>query len=488
MRFNKFKIIISLLLIIVVYQQIWRSIGRDTYIDNISKFIPISVKISIQETFFKNKMQNIEIEKLKKENEKLNEILIQNDRDKLALKFKLREPIRINHTEDKKFKIFNENFSIKKFETPYNTPKHYGKGTAYLAIGKKNIYIVGAGGLISYIEKDEFLSEESYPKKINPINTNLKQIITDDKFYSQSTYGIKGALTFKNQIFISYTKEVKKDCYNTSLLVADLNTYFLNFKDFFAEKACVEIDNDYGEFTAHQSGGKILAYDINHLLLSVGEYRYRDHAQDKSNYFGKIIKINLNTKKYEILSMGHRNVHGMYYDKDAAKIFSVEHGPDGGCEININELSSPNIKNFGWPISSYGDHYAGKREDEGENIRIKYEKAPFYKSHEKYGFLEPAFYFLPSLGPSSVSKVPNTYFDKRKANKNRDYIIVGTLGWKKREGEKSIHFFKFENNKLVEKDFFELQDRVRDIIYDHELDVFYLWTETTASISVLKKI
>ena len=186
--------------------------------------------------------------------------------------------------------------------------------------------------------------------------------------------------------------------------------------------------------------------------------------------------------------MGHRNVHGMYYDKDTAKIFSVEHGPDGGCEININELSLPNIKNFGWPISSYGDHYAGKREDEGENIRIKYEKAPFYKSHEKYGFLEPAFYFLPSLGPSSVSKVPNTYFDNKKTNKNRDYVIVGTLGWKKREGEKSLHCFKFENNKLAEREFFELQDRVRDIIYDHELDVFYLWTETTASISVLKKI
>ena len=105
MKFNKFKIIISLLLIVVVYQQIWRSIGRDTYIDNISKFIPISLKTSIQETFFKNKMQNIEIEKLKKENEKLNEILIQNDRDKLALKFKLREPIRINHTEDKNFEM-----------------------------------------------------------------------------------------------------------------------------------------------------------------------------------------------------------------------------------------------------------------------------------------------------------------------------------------------------------------------------------------------
>jgi len=37
---------------------------------------------------------------------------------------------------------------------------------------------------------------------------------------------------------------------------------------------------------------------------------------------------------------------------------STEHGPKGGDEININHNPILKIKNFGWPISSYGEHYA----------------------------------------------------------------------------------------------------------------------------------
>ena len=103
-------------------------------------------------------------------------------------------------------------------------------------------------------------------------------------------------------------------------------------------------ENEYGKFNAAQSGGKIISYDDKNLIVSIGEYRYRDHAQDKSNIFGKIIKIDIDTKEYKILSMGHRNVHGMYYDIKNKKIISVEHGPDGGDEINFNYLGDENIK------------------------------------------------------------------------------------------------------------------------------------------------
>ena len=110
---------------------------------------------------------------------------------------------------------------------------------------------------------------------------------------------------------------------------------------------------------------------------------------------------------------------------------------------------------------------------------------PFYKSHEKHGFIEPAYYFLPSLGASSVSKIPNFYFDDQ--NKDHKYLIVGTLGWKNRKGEKSLHFFKFKNNKLLDKHYFNLNDRVRDIVYDKERNLFYIWTDTTSSLLILKK-
>ena len=58
-------------------------------------------------------------------------------------------------------------------------------------------------------------------------------------------------------MYISYTHQLEKQCYNTSILVADLNTSFLNFTDFLIDKKCVNWENDYGQMNAAQSGGKL---------------------------------------------------------------------------------------------------------------------------------------------------------------------------------------------------------------------------------------
>ena len=67
-------------------------------------------------------------------------------------------------------------------------------------------------------------------------------------------------------------------------------------------------------------------------------------------------------------------------------IFSLEHGPQGGDEINVIKLDHNTIQNFGWAISSYGEHYGGKNAPENKN---KYQKYPLHNSHSEYGFLEP---------------------------------------------------------------------------------------------------
>ena len=59
-------------------------------------------------------------------------------------------------------------------------------------------------------------------------------------------------------------------------------------------------------------------------------------------------------EKYEIFSKGHRNPQGLFYDKEYDLILETEHGPFGGCEINLIELNKINndeIQNFGWAIS-----------------------------------------------------------------------------------------------------------------------------------------
>jgi len=56
-----------------------------------------------------------------------------------------------------------------------------------------------------------------------------------------------------------------------------------------------------------------------------------------------------------IWSFGHRDPQGLYYDHDANMLYSTEHGPLGGDELNIVEKGG----NYGWPRFSYGLNYDG---------------------------------------------------------------------------------------------------------------------------------
>ena len=49
-----------------------------------------------------------------------------------------------------------------------------------------------------------------------------------------------------------------------------------------------------------------------------------------------------------MISLGHRNPQGLYYDSNENVIFSTEHGPFGGDEINVNASPEDKIKNYGW--------------------------------------------------------------------------------------------------------------------------------------------
>ena len=194
---------------------------------------------------------------------------------------------------------------------------------------------------------------------------------------------------------------------------AELNYNYLKFNNFFQPNECVLIDNDDKEFNAHQSGGKLYKFDEKNILFSTGDFRYRKLAQDKLSVFGKIIKINMINSDLKILSMGHRNPQGLLYDNSNNFILSTEHGPNGGDEVNLNLSPSKELKNFGWPISSYGEHYGGK--DKKGNIideknKIKYKKYPLHKSHKDYNFIEPLTYFVPSIGISQIIKIDSNKF------------------------------------------------------------------------------
>ena len=103
---------------------------------------------------------------------------------------------------------------------------------------------------------------------------------------------------------------------------------------------------------------------------------------------------------------------------------TTEHGPLGGDEVNINK----NIfykNNYGWPISSYGEHYPNMVSEDA------YEKAPLYKSHSQYGFIEPIKYFVPSIGISQILKVEKSFG----YNQQQNYFF-SSMGYPDRENAK----------------------------------------------------
>ena len=68
---------------------------------------------------------------------------------------------------------------------------------------------------------------------------------------------------------------------------------------------------------------------------------------------GKIFEIDVENKFSNIISLGHDNPQGLYYDKINNIIVSTEHGPMGGDEINIDRFSSQDdMRHFGFPVSS----------------------------------------------------------------------------------------------------------------------------------------
>ena len=92
--------------------------------------------------------------------------------------------------------------------------------------------------------------------------------------------------------------------------------------------------------------------------MTIGDWDYAEKykinkAQDLKSFFGKIIAIREKTKEYKILSMGHRNQQGLFYDKKNDIIYSTEHGPKGGDELNLIVKG----KNYGWPVATYGTDY-----------------------------------------------------------------------------------------------------------------------------------
>ena len=163
-------------------------------------------------------------------------------------------------------------------------------GSGYIDFHRNNIIVLSSRGILVFKNIED-------TENFKQIKNNIGDFIGAKQFNATYKMSIKDLLIKENRIFVSYIEEVRPDCFNTVLIYADMNYDNIKFKKLFSPNECVNRFNIFfNDFNYHQSGGRIVFFNDNHIFLSIGEYRNRDLAQDTKSINGKIIKITNNGK------------------------------------------------------------------------------------------------------------------------------------------------------------------------------------------------
>lgn len=147
-------------------------------------------------------------------------------------------------------------------------------------------------------------------------------------------------------------------------------------------------------------GSRLVFDGEGHVYVTTGDHfteEERDLAQDLGTTYGKIVRVGLDGSVPEdnpfadqdgaigsIWSYGHRNIQSAALDGEG-RLWIVEHGPQGGDELNLVEPGN----NYGWPVVSYGEQYSGEPIGSGE------------ETHDP-DFTEPRYYWDPVIAPSGL--------------------------------------------------------------------------------------
>jgi glucose/arabinose dehydrogenase len=164
-------------------------------------------------------------------------------------------------------------------------------------------------------------------------------------------------------------------------------------------------------------GSRIVFDNEGYLYFTIGDRGERDvNPQDITRDGGKVYRLNddgsiptdnpfvndANAKK-AIYSYGHRNPQGMVLHPETGAVWTHEHGPRGGDEINIVKKGA----NYGWPVISYGINYAGTK---------------FTDKTAQEGMEQPLHYWDPSIAPSGMAFITSDIYPGWKGN-----LLVGSL-------------------------------------------------------------
>lgn len=169
--------------------------------------------------------------------------------------------------------------------------------------------------------------------------------------------------------------------------------------------------------SAHHFGGRIVFDATGMVYLTLGDRGDKDRAQKLNDHAGSVIRLHddgrvPNDNPFvqragalpEKWTLGHRNMQGAAIHPKSGELWTHEHGPQGGDEVNVIR---PGL-NYGWPVVTYGVNYGlGTKIGEGQS---------------KPGMVQPLQVWVPSIAPSGMAFVSGSQFSQW-----RDSMLVGAL-------------------------------------------------------------
>jgi glucose/arabinose dehydrogenase len=150
--------------------------------------------------------------------------------------------------------------------------------------------------------------------------------------------------------------------------------------------------------TGRHFGSRLLFDREGYLYITLGDRGEMERAQKADDHAGSVIRLHDDGRvpadnpfvgrpgwKPEKYTLGNRNLQGAALHPRTGLLWTHEHGPQGGDEVNVIR---PGV-NYGWPVITYGVNYGiGTRIGEGA---------------QKAGMAQPLHYWVPSIAPSGMA-------------------------------------------------------------------------------------
>ncbi len=246
-------------------------------------------------------------------------------------------------------------------------------------------------------------------------------------------------------VYLSYAEEGSDGKAGTAVGRGQLSTdraRLENFTVIFRQQPKLSVGNHFGSRLVFDRNG--------YLFIALGENNQRSTAQDLDKLQGKVVRIlpdgevpkdnpfyGQKNVRPEIWSFGHRNQQGAALNPWTGALWTNEHGPRGGDEINIPKPG----KNYGWPIATHG---------------INYSMLPIPEAKGKHvdGMVDPNHVWEKSPGGSGMAFYDSPVFTAWDHN-----LFIGALATQELirlqlEGDKVVH---------EERLLGDLKARIRDV-------------------------